>query len=52
MTEQIELRVIGRRDFVLGASAAAAFAAALSMAPGSALAGALEDAMKTAIGEA
>ncbi|MGI9477584.1 MAG: thiosulfate oxidation carrier protein SoxY [Hyphomicrobiaceae bacterium] len=53
MTERTELRVIDRRDFVLGASSAAAFVAFLSAGAGSAFAAKTwQEAMKTIVGDA
>ena len=53
MTERIQLKVIDRRDFVLGASAIAALAAFLPLGADRALAKvSWQDAMKAAIGNA
>ena len=53
MTAKVELRQIGRRDFVLGAAAAAAFTACLSLRGGPALAANnWQEAVKAAIGDA
>ena len=52
MTKQIQLKVIDRRDFVLGASAAAAAAALLTAVPGGAWAVDLDAEIKKVIGDA
>ena len=53
MTDRAELRVIDRRDFVLGASSAAAFVAFLGAGANSALAAATwQEAMKKVVGDA
>ncbi len=53
MTERIQLKVIDRRDFVLGASAVAALAAFLPLGAGRAEAKvSWQDAMKAVIGDA
>ncbi len=55
MTDRLHLKVIGRRDFVVGASAAALVAALVPLTVGNAAAEAKptwQDAMRKAIGEA
>jgi len=52
MTKQIQLKVIDRRDFVLGATAAAAVTALLTATPNRAWAGTFDDAIKKLIGDA
>ena len=52
MTKRIQLKVIDRRDFVLGAGAAAAGTALLSATAGKAWAKELSEVIKAAIGDA
>jgi sulfur-oxidizing protein SoxY len=52
MTEKLHLKVIGRRDFVLGASAVAAAAALLPLTADRVWAKQLDEAVKDAIGDA
>lgn len=52
MTDRIHLKVIDRRDFVLGASAVAALAAIVPLGATDANAGVYEDALKKVIGDA
>ena len=51
MTKRIQLKVIDRRDFVLGASAAAAVTALLSATAGTAWAKELSEVIKAAVGD-
>jgi sulfur-oxidizing protein SoxY len=52
MTKRIQLNVIDRRDFVLGASAAAAVTALLSASAGTAWAKSFSEVVKAAVGDA
>ena len=52
MTKRIQLKIIDRRDFVLGAAAAAAVTALLSATAGTAWAKGLDEAVMKAIGDA